>query len=180
MPWQKSYKLLLSVLSLYRVQPDLRHLDTPSTSPDTLTSPPTCPFCLDRTSVASMLQEHPCRPRNWKGIHSPRSLATGLPCDPLSLLQQDIALRLFLPVSPNRALIDVLPSNSWRALSLCPLPEPTEHLRTYTLATDVAPHPLTLWPSNSSPPCLFPPGRARRTPWPDSERHVICSILAVS
>jgi hypothetical protein len=81
-------------------------------------------FALERHGIAIFLNL-----LIWPNHH-----ATGFPCDPLSLSQQGVALRFFVPVSPDAALIDVLPSNTWRASVWRPLPEPTDHPRTFPLA----------------------------------------------
>jgi hypothetical protein len=164
-------ELLLSVL-YFSLQPDHRHLETPSTAPATLTSPPACPFCLDRTNVAGMFSEHPCRPWDWEGSHSPRSLASGLPCDPSSLPRQEIALRLFLPVSPDRALINVLPSNTWRARSRRLASETTNLPRAKPLARDHDSPSYTSWRGTSHSICPLPPGHSHRTPQPIHRHHV--------
>jgi hypothetical protein len=49
------------------------------------------------------------------------NFTTKLPCDLLSLPWLYSALRVFLPVSPDHALMDVLPSNTWRASVYHPL-----------------------------------------------------------
>jgi hypothetical protein len=119
-----------------------------------------------------MLLEHPCRPRDWKGSHSPRSLASGLPCDPSSLPRQEIALRFFLPVSPDRALVDVLPSNTWRARSHRLASEPTDLPRAKPLACDHDSPSYTRWRGTNSSICTLPPGHSHRPPQPVHSRHV--------
>jgi hypothetical protein len=69
------------------------------------------------------------------------NFAIRLPCDLLSLPWQDSALRVFLPVSPDRTLMDVLPSNTWRALVRHPLSEQTDSLLPCPLTLRCAPPP---------------------------------------